>query len=203
MARTQKQRREETIARLLDASIATIVEVGYARASASAITKRSKLSDGALFRHFETMGDFMAATAREVLRRQLDLFGAHMAEIPVDRRDLEAALTILRDVTSNPTNAVLYELLIAARTDETLKRTLREVLSDYRTKIYEMARALPVSERFPEAKLPALVTMLTNAFDGAAILRPVLPDPDAEAARIPLLLSLVDPPAPKVARGTR
>ena len=30
MARTQQQRREETIARLLDASIETIVEVGYA-----------------------------------------------------------------------------------------------------------------------------------------------------------------------------
>jgi hypothetical protein len=34
MARTQQQRREDTIARLLDASIATIIEVGYARVSA-------------------------------------------------------------------------------------------------------------------------------------------------------------------------
>ena len=72
MARTQQQRREETVARLLDASIATIIDVGYARASAAVITRRAGLSGGALFRHFDTMGDFMAATAYEVMRRQLD-----------------------------------------------------------------------------------------------------------------------------------
>ena len=64
MARTQQQRREDTIARLLDASIDTIIEVGYARASAKVITQRAQVSDGALFRHFPTMGDFMAATAQ-------------------------------------------------------------------------------------------------------------------------------------------
>ncbi len=60
MARTQQQRREDTIARLLDASIETIVEMGYARASAAVIAKRAGLSVGALFRHYPTMGDFMA-----------------------------------------------------------------------------------------------------------------------------------------------
>ena len=72
MARTQQQRREDTIARLLDASIDTIIEVGYARASAKVITQRAQVSDGALFRHFPTMGDFMAATAHEAGRRQLE-----------------------------------------------------------------------------------------------------------------------------------
>jgi AcrR family transcriptional regulator len=63
MARTQQQRREETIARLLDASIETIIEIGYARASAAVICKRAGMSVGALFRHYPTIGDFMAATA--------------------------------------------------------------------------------------------------------------------------------------------
>lgn len=117
MARTQQQRREETVARLLQASIDTIIEVGYARASAAVITKRAGVSVGALFRHFETMGDFMAATAYEVLRRQLETFTKQVAEIPADRPALPAALTILRDITAGSTNAVLYELMVAARTD--------------------------------------------------------------------------------------
>src|SRR5246127_5061854 len=112
MARTQQQRREETVGRLLDACIATIVDVGYAKASAAVITKRAGVSVGALFRHFETMGDFMAATASEVLRRQLESFTKRVAEIPADRPTLEAALGILRDLTSSPTNAVLYELMV-------------------------------------------------------------------------------------------
>ena len=195
MARTQQERREETVARLLDASIATIIDVGYARASAAVITRRAGLSGGALFRHFDTMGDFMAATAREVLRRQLDLSSKRFAEIPSHATALEAVLETLRDVTSNATNVVIYELLIAARTDERLRGTLKEVLEEYGARILETARALPMAEDYPEETLAAIVTLLTNAFDGLAIMRTVMPLPDIEAGRIPLLLSLLTPPS--------
>ena len=191
MARTQQQRREETVARLLDASIATIVEVGYARASAAVITKRADVSVGALFRHFETMGDFMAAPAYEVLRRQLELFTKQVAEIPADGPAMEAVLEILRDITGNPTNAVMYELMIAARTDEKLRATLQHVLTEYGTKIFEAAHALPGTENVPEETLAILAATLTNTFDGAAIVRAVMPLPDIDAQQIPLLASLL------------
>jgi AcrR family transcriptional regulator len=196
MARTQQQRREETVARLLDASIATIVEVGYARASAAVITKRAGVSVGALFRHFETMGDFMAATASEVLRRQLESFTKRVTEIPADRPALEAALTILRDVTGGSTNAVLYELMVAARTDEKLNAHLREVFGQYTARICDAARALPGAESFPQKTFPVLVALLTNVFDGAALVRGVLPDPDLEERRIALLTDLISAAMP-------
>ena len=125
------------MARLLDASIATIVDVGYARASAAVVTRRAGLSGGALFRHFETMGDFMAATAYEVMRRQLDDFGKQVAAIPLSQPALEAMLHILRDITGNDTNVVIYELLVAARTDDRLRVTLQEVLSEYSARILD------------------------------------------------------------------
>ncbi|MBE1550220.1 AcrR family transcriptional regulator [Mycobacterium sp. OAS707] len=191
MARTQQQRREETIARLLDASIDSIIDVGYARASAAVIAKRAQVSDGALFRHFPTMGDFMAATAREVMRRQLDSFTKQVAEIPADKPPLQAALTIMRDVTGNPTNAVMYELMVAARTDEKLRTTLQEVLTEYAANIYDVARALPGADRFPDDTFTALVAIITNTFDGAAIVRAVMPQPDLEDNRIALLARLI------------
>jgi AcrR family transcriptional regulator len=191
MARTQQQRREETVARLLDASIDTIIDVGYARASAAVIARRAQVSDGALFRHFPTMGDFMAATAREVMRRQLDLFTKQVAEIPAAKPALEAALTIMRDVTGNATNTVMYELMVAARTDEKLRATLQEVLTEYAANIYDVAKALPGADQFPDDIFIALVAILTNTFDGAAIVRAVLPQPEIEAKRIQLLASLL------------
>jgi AcrR family transcriptional regulator len=191
MARTRQQRREETVARLLDASIATIVEVGYARASAAVIAKRAQVSDGALFRHFATMGDFMAATAHEVMRRQLDLFTKRVAEIPTDKPALEAALTILRDVTGDSTNTVMYELQIAARTDEKLRATLQDVLTEYAANIYDIARASPGADRFREDSFAAPVAIMTNTFDGAALLRAVLPQPEIEAKRIQVLAALL------------
>jgi AcrR family transcriptional regulator len=191
MARTQQQRREETIAGLLDASVDTIIDVGYARASAAVIAKRARVSDGALFRHFPTMGDFMAATAREVMRRQLDSFTKQVAEIPADKPALEAALTIMRDLTGNATNTVMYELMVAARTDEKLRSTLQEVLTEYAANIYDVAKALPGADQYPDDTFMALVAIITNTFDGAAIVRAVLPQPDLEAKRIALLASLI------------
>ncbi|MCV7441841.1 TetR family transcriptional regulator [Mycobacterium paraense] len=191
MARTQQQRREETVGRLIDACIDTIVEVGYARASAAVITKRAGVSVGALFRHFETMGDFMAATASEVLRRQLESFTKGVAEIPADQPALEAALAILRDITSGPTNAVVYELLIAARTDEKLRETLQHELGQYSAKIVEAARALPGAEGFPAETFPVVVALMTNVFDGAAVVEGVLPQPAIAEQRIRVLTALL------------
>lgn len=191
MGRTQQQRREATVALLLDAGIATIIEIGYARASAKIIARRAGVSDGALFRHFATMGEFMAAVARAALRRQLELFTKAVADVPNNESAMAAVLTILRDITRNPTNAVLYELMIAARTDETLHATLQDVLAEYSAKIYDTARALPGAESVPTDIFPALVATMTNAFDGAALVRAVLPQPELDAQQVPLLLALL------------
>jgi AcrR family transcriptional regulator len=191
MARTQQQRREETVGRLIDACIGAIIEIGYARASAAVIAKRAGVSVGALFRHFDTMGDFMAATASEVLRRQLESFTKGVAEIPADRPALQAVLEILRDITSGPTNAVIYELTVAARTDEKLRETLQHELGQYAAKIDDVARALPGVELFPEETFLVLVALMRNVFDGAAVIEGVLPQPEIAAQRIPVLMALL------------
>jgi AcrR family transcriptional regulator len=191
MARTQQQRREETRARLLDAAVETIVDVGYARASAAVIAKRAKVSDGALFKHFATMGDFMAATALEVMRRQLNQFSKQVAEIPSDQPALEGALIALRDVSGNSTNSVMYELMIAARTDDKLRATLQVALAEYAHNIYQTARALPGADQLPAENLAMLVAVLTNTFDGAALVRAVMPRPELEDGRVGLLLHML------------
>jgi AcrR family transcriptional regulator len=193
MARTQQQRREETVARLLDASIATIVEVGYARASAKVITKRAQVSDGALFRHFPTMGDFMAETAREAGRRQLDAAAKRLAEIRTEKPTLEDLLTIVRDLTVNSTNTVLYELAVAARTDAGLRDALRGVMTAYILKIYEEARAAFADEveAMGEQNFAVQLTLALNAFDGAAVFSHVWTLPEVEDRRIPMLQTML------------
>jgi len=190
MARTQQQRREETVARLLDASIDTIIEVGYARASAAVIAKRAQVSDGALFRHFRTMSDFMTATAREVMRRQLEFVTSRVAEIS-DEAALEAAVRIQWEATTSATNSVIFELMVAARTDEKLRAALQTMLAEYAVNIHETARAFPGADRFDEETFATLVAIITNSFNGAALVRPVLSQPDAEAKQIDLLIEVM------------
>jgi AcrR family transcriptional regulator len=190
MARTQQQRREETIARLLDASIDTIIDVGYARASAAVIAKRAQVSDGALFRHFPTMADFMTATAREVMRRQLEFVTSRVAEMSTEGA-LEAAVRIQWEATSNATNAVIFELMVAARTDEKLRAPMEAMLAEYAINIHETASAFPGADRFDEDTFATLVAIITNSFNGAALVRPVLSQPDAEAKQIDLLIDVM------------
>jgi|EndMetStandDraft_7_1072992.scaffolds.fasta_scaffold02906_2 AcrR family transcriptional regulator len=194
MARTQQERREETIARLLDASIATIVEVGYARTSAKVVAQRAQVSDGAIFRHFPTMGDFMAATAHEAGRRQLEAAAKRIAEIGAEKPTLEDVLTIMRDLTVNSTNTVLYELAVAARTDGRLRDALEGVMTVYMMKIYEEARIALADdvEAIGEPNFAIQLALAVNMFDGAAVFSHVLSHPDIEERRIPVLLSLLD-----------
>ncbi len=196
MARTQQQRREETIARLLDASIDTIVELGYARTSAKVITQRAQVSDGALFRHFPTMGDFMAATAQEAGRRLIELGVRKAAEIPARKPSLEEALSILRDLTASPNNTVIQELAVAARTDEKLRETLRDVMTAYFAKIHETVRpSLPEElDAAGDENFLAMLGLVLSAFNGATLFQHVLNQPGFDEAQIPLLVSLLGAP---------
>ena len=196
MARTQQERREDTIARLLDAGIDTIIDVGYARASAKVITQRAQVSDGALFRHFPTMGDFMAATAREAGRRLIELGVRMAAEIPAGKPSLEEALTILREVTADPTNTVIQELAVAARTDEKLRETLQDVMALYIANIHDAVRSL-LPEEFAaagEENFLAMFGLVLSSFNGATVFQHVLNQPGFDTGQIPLLVSLLGAP---------
>ena len=190
MARTQQQRREDTVARLLDASINAIIDVGYARASAAVIAKRAEVSDGALFRHFPTMAEFMTATAREVMRRQLEFVTSRVAEMTTEGA-LEAAVRIQWEATTNAANTVMFELMVAARTDEKLRAPLQAMLAEYAVNIHETAKAFPGADRFDEDTFATLVAIITNSFNGAALVRPVLPQPESETKQIDLLIDVM------------
>ena len=106
----------------------------------------------------------------------------------------------MRDITGNPTNTVMHELAVAARTDERLRPPLKDVLTVYIAKIYDAARSVFSAEEleaFGEENFAALVAVLVNSFDGAAIFRHVWAQPEIEDRRILLLTSLLNAARPK------
>jgi AcrR family transcriptional regulator len=188
---TQQERRESAIARLLDASIETIIEVGYAKASASTITKRAGLSHGALFRHFETMSDFMAETAGEALRRQMGDFTARIEAAKAAGLQVADVLRIMRAVMGSRTNAVMYELTTAARTDKELQRILQAGSTDYLAAVRATARTLPGLGHIPDELFSTLVLLLTDVFDAEASMNAVRPLAADELGRRDDFLQLI------------
>lgn len=183
--RTQQQRREHTIASLIDATIATIYEVGYANSTVAKIAARAGLSTGAMFRYFVSREELVVAAAAAVEDRHLAQFEAELdADAEIDAID---ALERLRSAARSPANTVMYELLIAGRTNSVLREQLAAVIATRRRRTYALAVRHPALKALPRELLEAVVTSMIALFDGEALLDPIHPDPAADAMRMTLI----------------
>ncbi|GAB2441692.1 TetR/AcrR family transcriptional regulator [Nocardia tengchongensis] len=182
--RTQAERTASTKAALVDATIETIAEIGYHRASLGEICTRAGVSKGGLFRHFDSRLALVVEVAEEVGRRHLAGFRA-LGDAPVGEM-----LALTRSQSRSQINAVWFELLIAARTDA----ELREQLTPVATRLYAAVDELAVVPSSGAGVDPALLrlmgTSLVHMFDGEAVLREILPRPELEDARLQAAIEL-------------
>lgn len=185
--RTQRDRRESTRAKLVDAAIASLLEVGYARSSVKEVCSRAGVSHGGLFRHFESMVDLMIAVGDEVASRQIRNAEAAFASVSEREQPLVAALHVLRDASRAPINVVFYELAVAARTDETLRAALSEFGKRYATAIFESAARMPGVDQLPPGMLPVVLSSAIHLFDGEALTRTIVALPELEDLRMQML----------------
>ena len=122
--RTQEERSAETRARLLDATVESLIEVGYAHTTTTAVCARAGLSRGAQLHHFPTKSELViAAVAHLTMRRAKEVReeGNLLADIE-DRT--EAALELIWTSFSGPLFYAALELWVAARTDTELHKNL-------------------------------------------------------------------------------
>ncbi|MVU78587.1 TetR family transcriptional regulator [Nocardia sp. ET3-3] len=182
--RTQAERRATTIAKLVDATIEAIAEIGYHNASLGEISSRAGVSKGAVFRHFESRTDLVVAAADEVRRRHMAAAAElRNADNTTQQVDLEAVMRLIRREIRDTTNTVWFELLVAARTEPDLRTRLEPVLRDMMREIEDLAITILGPDISPDvARL--LVTSLIHMFDGEAIIRHTYPRPELEEARI-------------------
>ncbi|MFI6284233.1 TetR/AcrR family transcriptional regulator [Streptomyces sp. NPDC051018] len=119
--RTQRQRREETRQRLLDATIDCLVEYGFAGTTNQRVQERAGISRGALLHHFASKADLLTAATHHVA--ELRLARLH-EEADTGTRTREQGLALLRSAMSGPHFLAGLELWLAARTDPHLKAAL-------------------------------------------------------------------------------
>ncbi len=91
--RPRAEQRAETRARILDAAIAAIAELGLARASANEIARRAEVTWGAVQHHFGDKEELLAA----VLEEGFDRFARRLADLPDEASGLEERVGELVD----------------------------------------------------------------------------------------------------------
>jgi len=188
--RTQEERREGTIRKLLDAATATLVDDGYADASVQAICARAGVSQGALFRHFPTREALMVAVGEDVGRRMLTSYQNEFDVLKGSDEPLVLALRLVRSHARSRVNQAWYELALAARTHETLRAALAPAAVAYYREIEALARQLlpDVAARLGDGFAMFVETMLA-IFDGENVHRFILPNDANDDARLALLVA--------------
>jgi AcrR family transcriptional regulator len=161
-ARATGTKRERSRQRLLDAAIDCLSELGYARSTAAAITKKAGLSHGSLFDHFGTKDDlFVAATQRVLVRTMQELGAELLADVPASDRPIESAIEVTWRLYHTPPADALIELHVASRTHPDLARAMQDAEPEFRRRI-EVFMTLLFPELAGNPVLPA-VARLTHA----------------------------------------
>jgi AcrR family transcriptional regulator len=115
--RTQAQRTAATRAKLLDAAVESLVELGYARTSTQGIARRAGVSRGAQLHHFPTKESLVVAAVEHLVDKRL-------TEILETKPDPDRGIEILIEAFSGPLFHAALELWVAARTESSLHEAM-------------------------------------------------------------------------------
>ena len=182
--RTQAERREATIGKLIDATIASLAHVGYARTSVSEICKRAGVSHGGMCRHFDTRVGLVATATEAIGRDHVAAIDALAASLPDDADPVSTIVAFVREACRSPVQDAWHEVMVAARTDEVLREKVAPILQAYESALHDLAVRLFDPDATDPLKAQVVVMSILHLFDSEAVTRAVYSNPEIEAARL-------------------
>ncbi len=125
--RTQAQRRAETRAALLEATVQCLVTHGYANTTTGRIAALAKVSRGAQTLYFRTRAELVSAAVAHLAEQRAAAVHARFTQGPVS---LEEALDALWEECQGVVFNATLELWVASRTDPELREYLHRLERD-------------------------------------------------------------------------
>jgi AcrR family transcriptional regulator len=179
--RTQSERRAETRGRLLDATIESLIEVGYAGTTIRAVTERAGVSQGAQSHHFPHRVDLVASAFEHLAEQRSARYAERARALSGDRTTrLRALLDMLWEDFSSPLFTVAAKLWVAAADDEELRERLIPVERRIYAGTAEVAREV-AGELGAEPGFERKLAVAMNTVAGLALVREF--DPSGRASR--------------------
>jgi len=125
--RTQSERSAATRHLLLEATVACLVDLGYAGTTSSAVAERAGVSRGAQLHHYGTRQQLIAAAVEHLSDQRMTQVREQVAALVDDASRPRRALDLLAEALSGPLWAATLELWTAARVDTALREELLPV----------------------------------------------------------------------------
>ena len=135
--------------RLMEATVACLVEQGWSGTSTTLVAQRAEVSRGTMLHHFPTKADLVIAAVEHLSRlRREDLLAA-AGSMPATGRTRQALAQLADHMTGTVFQAAL-ELWVAARTDADLRATVEPLEQRVGRETHRLAvRMLGVDESEP------------------------------------------------------
>jgi AcrR family transcriptional regulator len=167
--RSQAERSATTRDALLEATIACLVQDGYANTTTSRVAERAGVSRGAHLHHFQTRQALLAAAMERLAERRGAELRAAAEKLPEGRERLEQGLDLLWASYANPLFQAALDLWSHARTDPELRDRLVPVERRLDRQTLEVTRQLfPAIAGGPD--FDRLVEMAVSTIRGLALL---------------------------------
>jgi len=195
--RTQAERRASTRARLLDATIECLFELGYTGTTTTQIANRAGVSRGAQLHHFPTKADLVTAAVEHLLDWRIEEFRAAFAALPAEADRPVQAIDLLWSMFSGPTFYAWLELAVAARTDPALRAQVVTVSQRFTENVERTFRELFAATEAPTRLYDVAPWMAFAVMEGLALVNILNEDSrqiDAVLETLKLLAHLAVPP---------
>jgi AcrR family transcriptional regulator len=168
---TKAERGAVTRARLLDATIDCLVELGWAGTSTTEVVRRAGVSRGAQVHHYPTKEDLVLAAIEHLVARRVEEYRLAFAALPDDRRTTAEAFELLWSQCFGRSFDAWLELAVAARRSPALQERFSEVERRFtNTTIDRFQDMFP--ELFGDREFATIAMRLTfTVLDGLAVAR--------------------------------
>lgn len=160
--RQQQDRSRVTQRRLLDATVACLVEFGWAGTTTTLVAERAGVSRGAQLHHYPTKEALVLAAVDHLVQRRSEELEAEAADVPalpLPQR-VDRVVDLLTAVHVGPLFTAALELWVAARTDPALHTALVPLEARFGRNLHRFAvRLLGADERRPGVRQAVQATL--------------------------------------------
>jgi AcrR family transcriptional regulator len=177
--RTQEERRTHTRQLLLDATLASLAELGHQGTTTLEVERRAGVSRGARVHHFANKAALLTAAIDELYAQLSVRYTSAFAESMLKksaRQRWRAGLHELYAIYQHRHYGVLTELNVAARTDPELREGLRRVADRHRQLAVDAAAQLFPALAREDAR--RLIETIHAAFVGLRMQDGITGDPE-------------------------
>jgi AcrR family transcriptional regulator len=169
--RTQEERRASTRAKVLDATIASLVDLGYASTTSAIVSERAGVSRGAQLHHFPTKAELVAAAVEHLAEQIGHEVHLAAARLPTQARRVDASIDLLWQHFAGPLFPALLELMVAARTDSELQGIMQDVGRRLTAAIQRQVREVFGPEAAASSSFNLVMEMTFDLLSGLALRR--------------------------------